>query len=109
MLFFSFITLAVDIYYILGLPINLKDKLSEDQIRYYMKVGISFTADKGDVDTFLTFLPKVISIVLATLLINIYTENQKNPEASKCHITTKNKATLLNWALIMICAASCVV
>lgn len=64
MLAFSVITIIVELYYLIRMPYDLSG-YSKSDIRYFKVIGISFNEDTTAVDTFMTFLPKVIAIIFA--------------------------------------------
>jgi len=88
----STVVLVVGIYYLVSIPVDVKKNLTEDQIRFYISIGISFSQDKSKVDTFMTFFPKLVSIVLAYTLANIYRQNQEDPVQRFCHLTLDLKS-----------------
>lgn len=109
MLLVSAVALAVSFYYLISIPVDVKKNLTPDQIRFYISIGISFNQDQSAVNTFVTFLPKIVSMILAYNLVNIYKQNQEDKQQRVCHLTLDLKSRLLNIAVVMICFASCVV
>jgi hypothetical protein len=107
MLAFSVLTLLVDLYFLMRLPYDISGKSAEEK-RWLRTIGISLKNGGKEVDTLLTFLPKLISIAFASQLIGLYSKEPTEVEG-KCELTAKTQGTLLNIAVYMIALASCIV
>lgn len=109
MLFVSLLAFGVDLYYLVRIPYDVRSKYNDDDIRFFQGIGISFNAGKTKVNTLLTFLPKVVSILMTSVLIKIYSSPAPEAEARGSTLTLQTSSRLLNIAVCTICIASCIV